>query len=200
MTHLYEKLAELLEYPGDDWGVLVEMCQRQVSAESTDFALDFMAFYQKVGNLSLTELQELYTRTFDLNPVCTLEIGYHVFGENYKRGLLLAHLRETESPWELGQDRQLPDYLPVLLRLIVRLNDRELRESLISELMIPAVNKMIEALGQTENPYGDLLRMIKQVLALEAPEREERAVPAGWERAGARPELYRISSPMAMKQ
>ena len=55
-----------------------------------------------------------HTRTFDLNPVCTLEVGYHLFCENYKRGEFLANLRATEAPFELGQEFQLPDYLPVL--------------------------------------------------------------------------------------
>lgn len=167
MTHLYERLADLLEYPGDDWGVLVEMCKRQVSAERPDVASDFLEFCQQVETLSVAELQELYTRTFDLNPVCALEIGYHVFGENYKRGVLLARLRQTELPYDLGQDRQLPDYLPVLLRLLVRLDDMELRSALISELMIPAVEKMIEALSQNENPYAGLVRMIRRALELD---------------------------------
>ena len=36
------------------------------------------------------QIQELYTRTFDINPVCTLEIGWHIFGEDYARGALLV--------------------------------------------------------------------------------------------------------------
>jgi nitrate reductase delta subunit len=167
MTHLYERLADLLEYPGGDWGVQFETCKRQVSAESPDLASDFLEFCRKVGNLSVAELQEFYTRTFDLNPVCALEIGYHVFGENYKRGVLLAKLRETESPYGLGQDHQLPDYLPVLLRLLVRLEDVELRSALISEFMIPAVEKMVEALSRTQNPYADLMKVLSRALDLD---------------------------------
>ena len=29
------------------------------------------------------DLQEMYTRTFDINAVCTLEVGWHIYGEDY---------------------------------------------------------------------------------------------------------------------
>ncbi len=38
--------------------------------------------------------EELYTRTFDLNPVCALEIGWHLFGEDYERGAFLVRMRD----------------------------------------------------------------------------------------------------------
>jgi hypothetical protein len=40
--------------------------------------------------------------------------------------------------------------------------------------MIPAVSKMVEALGQTENPYGDLMKIINQMLKLDASEHDGR--------------------------
>jgi nitrate reductase assembly molybdenum cofactor insertion protein NarJ len=88
----------------------------------------------------------------------------------------------------------LPDYLPVLLRLVVRLTDEEIRSSLISECILPALAKMIEELSKSANPYGDLLKSIRGALKFEAPEIQTPALPAGWERAESMPELYRISS------
>ncbi|MEW6213507.1 MAG: hypothetical protein AB1631_34750, partial [Acidobacteriota bacterium] len=167
---------------------------RLIAAQHSDAAIDFLRFYRSIAPFTLSGLQELYTQTFDLNPVCTLEIGYHLFGENYKRGELLANLRETESPYSIGQQNQLPDYLPVLLRLIVRLADTELRRSLISDCMLPALAKMDEEMSKGANPYGDLLKAVRGALAAEAPESEPVTLPAGWERAESMPELYRISS------
>ncbi|MEW6208772.1 MAG: hypothetical protein AB1631_10420 [Acidobacteriota bacterium] len=187
---IYEYLADLLEYPETGWSARLEACRRLIAAEHADAALDFLRFYRNIAPLTLSGLQELYTQTFDLNPVCTLEIGYHLFGENYKRGELLANLRETESPYSIGQQNQLPDYLPVLLRLIVRLTDEELCLSLISDCMLPALARMNEEMSKGANPYGDLLKAVRGALIEEAPESE--TVPAGWERANT--ELYRISS------
>jgi nitrate reductase delta subunit len=190
MNHLYEILASLLEYPGDDWNSRLERCKQWLTVQEPEVAVQFISFRRKVRQLPIEKMQELYTHTFDLNPVCTLDIGYHVFGENYKRGELLASLRETEAPYELGQRNQLPDYLPVLLRLLVKLEDEDLRRSLITELLIPALDKMRQAFGDAHNPYRDLIEVIGDALRNELEGELSRAEDA----AGDTPELYRISS------
>ena len=160
MAETYENLADLIEYPDTDWA-------SKIAAIAADDLLG--EFRSRIATLSLSEAQELYTRTFDLNPVCALEIGYHLFGENYKRGEFLANLRETEAPFDLGQENQLPDYLPVLLRLLTRLKDEELRSSLISECLIPALDKMLTSLKKIDNPYRFLLEALRTMLQSEAP-------------------------------
>src|SRR5215510_4362436 len=136
MKETYEVLASLLEYPEQDLGTRIDHAR---GAVASDYLITFTA---GIESLAFSDLQELYTRTFDLNPACALEVGYHLFGENYKRGEFLANLRETEAPFDLGQTRQLPDYLPVLLRLLVKLEDQELRASLVSECLVPGIEKM----------------------------------------------------------
>ena len=191
MNHLYEILANSLEYPGEDWNTRLDRCRQWLTIQEPEVAVQFIRFRRKVQGLSIAQLQELYTRTFDLNPVCTLDIGYHLFGENYKRGELLAKLRETEAPYELGQANQLPDHLPVLLRLLAKLEDEELRLALIGEILIPALGKMLEALSQTDNPYGNLIEVINNALKNEVPESSASCQLAPGEQL---PELYRISS------
>jgi nitrate reductase delta subunit len=154
----YEAFAGLFEYP--DAGT----APHNLACANVD------VFAKASETLTLSELQEVYTRTFDLNPTCALEIGFHLFGENYKRGEFLANLRETEAPFELGQEHQLPDYLPVLLRLLTKLEDAELRMSLIGDCMIPAIDKMLAALKDPENPYRSLLEGLRSTLSAEAIE------------------------------
>ncbi len=125
--------------------------------------------------MSLIELQELYAQSFDLNPNCALEIGYHLFGEDYKRGEFLANLREAENAFELGQERQLPDYLPVLLRLLVRLDDDELRGALAGYCLIPGLKKIIAAF-KDQNPFVELIKAV--LAALEEVTIEEQALAA----------------------
>ena len=191
MNDLYKILASLLEYPGDGWNTNLGRCNQWLTIQEPSVAAQFGGFRHRVLELPIWKVQELYTQTFDLNPVCTLDIGYHVFGENYKRGELLAGLRETEAPYELGQANQLPDYLPVLLRLLVRLEDEELRLALIGEIVIPALDRMLETLSQTNNPYRDLIDEIRTALRNEVPEGSTRCELVPAERT---PELYRISS------
>jgi nitrate reductase delta subunit len=170
MNHLFEILASLLEYPSSDLNLRVERAKQWLTIQEPEVAVQFLSFRRRIRAFPVDKLQELYTQTFDLNPVCTLDIGYHVFGENYKRGELLAKLRETEAPFELGQENQLPDHLPVLLRLLGKLEDEELRLALIGEILIPALARMLDALSQTENPYRDLIEVISNALENELPE------------------------------
>jgi len=152
-------IAGLLEYPDSDWPAKVK------TALDVDVTSDFC---RAVEFISLSELQELYARTFDLNPACALEVGYHLFGENYKRGEFLANLRETEAPFDIGQANQLPDYLPVLLRLLTKLDEEDLRLSLITQCLIPALEKMLGTFRDGANPYSSLLAAVRQTLQSEA--------------------------------
>jgi nitrate reductase delta subunit len=168
MKSIYENLADLLDYPVADWQSRCDECKELLTAERESLVRQFSLFASETQRLSLSELQELYTRTFDLSPVCALDIGYHLFGENYKRGVFLANLRETEAPFDLGQEHQLPDYLPVLLRLLTKLDDEELRSALIVDCMIPALEKMLKTLGEGENPYRHLIAAVNTKLKSEA--------------------------------
>lgn len=168
MKSIYENLADLLDYPVADWQSRCDECKELLTAESGSFVSQFSLFASETERLSLNELQELYTRTFDLSPVCALDIGYHLFGENYKRGVFLANLRETEAPFDLGQEHQLPDYLPVLLRLLTKLDDEDLRSALIVDCMIPALEKMLKTLSEGENPYRHLIAAVNTKLKSEA--------------------------------
>jgi nitrate reductase delta subunit len=178
MKTIYEILADLFDYPVADWQSRCDECHDLMNADGKSLASPFALFASETAKLSLSDLQELYTRTFDLSPVCALDIGYHLFGENYKRGIFLANLRETEAHFELGQAHQLPDHLPVLLRLLTRLDDQELRSALIGDCMIPALEKMLKTLSEGENPYRHLIAAVNTALTSEAivyPETIQRA-------------------------
>ena len=174
---IYDSLAGLLDYPAADWQSRCDECKDPLAAEGESFVSQFSLFTNGTETLSLSDLQELYTRTFDLSPVCALDLGYHLFGENYKRGVFLANLRETEAPFDLGQEHQLPDYLPVLLRLLTKLTDEELRSALIVDCMIPALEKMLKTLSEGENPYRHLIAAVRLVLCAE-PKVDSRQSPA----------------------
>jgi nitrate reductase delta subunit len=163
-AELFDALAGLLEYPLENWFGKYEECKALIFL--TDFSRVgyFSDFCLEIRKYSLLEMQELYTRTFDLNPVCALEIGYHLFGEDYKRGEFLARLRETENPYQLGQEQQLPDYLPVVLRLLVQMEDAEERAAMIGYCLIPALRMMNEALIKKKNSYGNIIKFLLEML------------------------------------
>jgi len=157
-AQLPAKFADILEYPADAWHG--ELKRLNESLQGSGIAVDhFARFHARTYGMPLVELQELYAQSFDLNPNCALEIGYHLFGEDYKRGAFLANLREAQLDLDLGQEQQLPDYLPVLLRMLIELKDDELRGSLAGHCIVPGIRKIIGAF-KDDNPFVDLLKAV----------------------------------------
>src|SRR6185295_13824464 len=140
MNHLYETLASALEYPGEDWNTRLDRCRQWLTIQEPEVAIQLISFRRKVQKLAIEELKELYSQTFVLNPLCSLDIGYHLFGDNDNR-----------------------------VRLLTRLEDEERRHALIIELLIPALGKMLDALNQANNPYQDLIEVISNALKNELP-------------------------------
>lgn len=152
------KFADILEYPDDQWQEGLKTLNESFQSGGA-VAEHFKKFHARTCGIPLVDLQELYAQSFDLNPNCALEIGYHLFGEDYKRGAFLANLREAQLDLELGQEQQLPDYLPVLLRMLIGLKDDELRGSLAGHCIVPGIRKIIGAF-KDDNPFVDLLKAV----------------------------------------
>ncbi len=82
-------------------------------------------------------------RSFDVQAVTTLDIGYVLFGDDYKRGELLSNLNREHQAHDNDCGRELADHLPNVLRLMERLDDEELVGELVQEIVAPALRSMI---------------------------------------------------------
>lgn len=138
----------------------------------------FARFADGVSRRSPAALEELYTHTFDLNPVCALEVGWHLHGESYDRGRFLVQMRGLLERLEIDEGGELPDHLASVLPALARLDPDE-RKKLGHRSVIPALARMLAAFDGRDNPYADALRTADAALRLlvGAPE-EEPAIPA----------------------
>lgn len=158
-----DTVAFLLEYPGVAFESKLETARVETApTERMEQAYRALAEYlERVGR---AKAEERYTGLFDLSPVCTLHVGYHLFGDAYGRGELLAglvgELRGVGVP--LGDD--IPDFLPLLLRLVGRVQSDENRAIFLEDVLLPGLEKMIEALGDTGDPWGELVRALPELL------------------------------------
>jgi nitrate reductase assembly molybdenum cofactor insertion protein NarJ len=91
----------------------------------------------------LLTMQELFTRSFDVQAATTLDIGYVMFGDDYKRGEMLANLNREHLEAGVDCGTELADHLPNLLRLMAAHQDEELINDLASEILAPALRQMI---------------------------------------------------------
>lgn len=138
-TDVLSVLASLLAYPAEP-------------LSRRDDLPEISAFFDEVAHVAPAGLEELYTRTFDLNPVATLEVGWHIWGEQYERGRFLAELRGKQENAGIDGGSELPDHLTVILKTIARTGDRDLIEK--TRL---ALAKMLKPLDEHGNPYRHLL-------------------------------------------
>jgi nitrate reductase delta subunit len=107
------------------------------------------------------EAEERYTPRFDLSPVCTLHVGYHLFGETYQRGAFLAGMSgELRSRGLAPTDGELADHLAAVLRLLARVTDADERETLVDRALLPALQRMSVALGDSTSPWTNVIRAL----------------------------------------
>lgn len=139
----YHDLAELFEYPLDGYSMTVERVLQSLAEACPDAMDDLRRFSELLPVESLRAMQELFTRSFDVQAITTLDLGYVLFGDDYKRGELLSNLNREHR--EAGNDcgSELADHLPNVLRLLPKLQDSELVDELIQEIVAPAVSEMI---------------------------------------------------------
>lgn len=119
------------------------------------------SFMRQVSMFSLSQWEELYTHTLDLNPAAAPYVGFQIWGESYQRGKFLSQLNRAMMQEEIDLDGELPDHLIPVLRYL-EVADEPLYE--LVEVLNPALEKMQTALrkSQPDNPYIGLLGAVKQ--------------------------------------
>jgi len=166
------RAGRLVTYPGDTYADDVAAFVASVAPWLPEAARDLAAFAAQVAGLSVEEQQELFTRTFDLNPVCALEAGWHLYGEDYERGAFLVEMRRQLRAHGIAEGGELPDHLALLLALVARLGSDD-ADALVARALLPAVEKMLPSLESGGSPFLPLVNAIRQVLAACAPAGQE---------------------------
>lgn len=156
-VHLVPGFAALLRYPTADTPRLAGALADAALAAGHPCAEGLEAFALMAQTGTLQELEEAYTRSFDLNPACTLDVGWHLFGETYKRGQFLAMMRHHHHLHGIEEGTELPDHLPALLDLSMHLESQDALD-LVDDCVLPALEKVLEALQ--EGPYRPVLQAL----------------------------------------
>lgn len=169
IASLFDSFAVLLEYPSSNFGEQSQGCLEQMRSVHPEAAGMFERFANAVEQHSMGRMQELYTTTFDMQPVCYPYVGFHLYGESYKRGAFMAQLNEAYHAVGYSAGQELPDNLSVILRFIGFDSENrysEFSQALISDGVLPALEKMRKVFGEeSENPYFGLLVTLHLFLA-----------------------------------
>ena len=161
-------LATFLEYPRSDYFESLELASTGLTELRYKQASKTLEEFKKnINEFCLDELEELYTRTFDVAPVCSPYISVHIYGdENFDRGNLMATLQTKFDERGFSRsDNELPDHLAVLLKFCHYLTQEELDE-LIEFCLKEPVERMAESLkgSKKPNPYYYPLKAVLEIL------------------------------------
>jgi len=162
-TH-YEHLAKLFDYPQRDYPAWVQSIYDLLAGRYVLAAAQIDAFARVLPTEgepftpeALDEVQEIFTRSFDVQAITTLGVGYVMFGDDYKRGELLVNLNREHREAGIDCGHELPDHLPNVLRLIARWQDRELVQEFVEEILHPTLERMIAEFGNRRMEARDEL-------------------------------------------
>ena len=139
----YSDFADLLRYPGKDYPERVNKCFEILSKDYPEAALEMKPFVEYINTHTEDEREELFTKTFDVQPICYLDLGYVIFGEDYKRGAFLLHMQEEQllAGNDCGTD--LSDNICNMLTLYTKTDNQALLDELAVKILIPGLEKMI---------------------------------------------------------
>jgi nitrate reductase assembly molybdenum cofactor insertion protein NarJ len=173
----YAELAALFDYPDRGYPGRVRRIHELLrdryplaSAAVDAFVHALPSQGEPFSEEDLDEVQEVFTRSFDVQSVTTLGVGYVMFGDDYKRGELLVNLSREHREAGIDCGSELTDHLPNVLRLVAAWQDRELVVEFVEEILHPALERMVAEFGprRMEQRNGLYRKHFKTLIASSA--------------------------------
>lgn len=139
----YTLLANLFKYPEENFKLHVKENQDFIDKYYSEAGKELQIFSEYIHNHSLNEERELFTKTFDVQPICYLDLGYVMFGEDYKRGAFLLSMQSEQYKINNDCGTDLSDNICNVLTLMAKSEDDAFVEDLVWTIFIPSVKKMM---------------------------------------------------------
>ncbi|MCP4976809.1 MAG: hypothetical protein GY931_11660 [Maribacter sp.] len=147
----YSRISDLFVFPQKgDYVDNVKDIQQYLSEVIPNVGEMLQPFTDVISKVSKKELEDLYLRSFEVQSITTLDIGYVVFGDDYKRGELLVNLNKEHKTYGIDCGDELADNLSNVLKLLNAIEDSELLNDLVNKIMAPALTKMIQGFGEDQ--------------------------------------------------
>ena len=167
MSHIPKVLdafARLLSYPDQHTSQAAELLYIVLHGEIDEAAREISKFGKFLEQSDAWQVEEAFTGTFDVNPACALEVGWHLFGEEYARGMFLVRMREELRKYGLPESAELTDHIAHVLAVVAAMPDDEAAK-FVTACVQPAIEKMNAALEAKETPYRYVISSLVAVIA-----------------------------------
>ena len=117
----------LLSYPELGWREALAELQEEIEAiEQEEVKTSLTAFIKQALDKTNDQLIDSYVYTFDFGKKTNMYLTYMNTGEQRERGIELLELKQhyKKSGFEVT-DKELPDYLPLLLEFFTHANEQD---------------------------------------------------------------------------
>ena len=162
-ANLLESYARILTYPSARGLGAVRSSLEDISQERPTLRDSLNGLIEFIETRPEADLEEIYTRTFDSNAERALEIGWHVHGENYARGVFMARMRGLLREYGIEESSELPDHISHVLLLLAKAKP-ELSAALAGGVVVQALDKIVQGFPDSENPYREVIAGLKALL------------------------------------
>jgi nitrate reductase molybdenum cofactor assembly chaperone len=165
-TYFARALGEALEYPNEGHRSSTEAL-RDGLAESTPEASKALSDYlNAIDGWTLAQLEEHYTRTFDITPSCPPYLSVHLFGvEANERTALMTGLAATYKEIGFSVGSELPDHLACLLEAAPHFEASEW-STMVEYVLGRGLPVMQGLLDMHKNPYSHLVRAVAHTVGV----------------------------------
>jgi len=161
---LAKSASRIFEYPEASYlsrlAVFARDCERFVPSAVEPLRELHAALCQ----MTLDELRELYTQTFDLSPSCAPYLSVHLFGESsFKRARLMTGLAELYASRGVPPSQELPDHIGVVLSALESLDPMDQWE-VVTHCLVGCLDKMQRELSRQSNPYAHAFAAVEELI------------------------------------
>lgn len=162
----YNKLANLFRYPDESYKQNVAECAKMLKENYHEAYAEILPFLQFVETKDLYEIEEVFGKTFHIQAICFLDLGYVLFAEDYKRGEFLVKMKDEQRRANNECGDELADNLPNVLTLMAIMKDEEFLEEFAVRIVEPALTKMLAEFDAARMELKDKVRKKKQKVIL----------------------------------
>lgn len=169
----FEQLADLLAYPTEGYEEKVSDAMSALG-EFPEATRHLREFQKQVDEMTLGELKEFYTNTFELSSSFTLNTSHHIY-EGFDRSRFLAQLNGWYQEYDFSSDwmeekRDLPDHLGVILEYLSFRGDDGFEDEEYVEFVEDYLVKALESIRKNfkesgkQTPFSHLIEAIDRVV------------------------------------
>ncbi len=176
---IYKNIADLFRYPTLQSINSIQLVADFLEKRNVELSAKFEPFYAFHKSEKLSSLEEHYIATFDVRATCHLDVGYVIFGDDSKRGRFLYHVKEEQE--KIGNDcgSDLADFLPNMLTLLAKTENKELAEELSVSILLPALVQIKQKLQSGRSIFNIPVEILIALLETDFNNSEYEAVKIG---------------------